>query len=112
VTYAWFDLGDGRQVYRKVPGPARNRSALPAPMLNLDTMDPVQSMVDGKLYTSKSALRDSYRHAGVVEVGNDPARLKKPSKPKPDRKGIKDAVERAKARHARGERPDTRPIPL
>lgn len=37
-----------------------------------DTMAPVQSMVDGKKYDSKSALRRHYRAAGVYEVGNDP----------------------------------------
>ena len=32
----------------------------------------VQSMVNGKRYSSKSKLRQHYRDAGVVEVGNDP----------------------------------------
>lgn len=36
-----------------------------------DTMDPVQSQLDGKLYDSKSQLRATYKRAGVVEVGND-----------------------------------------
>lgn len=33
----------------------------------------VQSMVDGKHYDSKSAMRRHYREAGVTEVGNDPS---------------------------------------
>ena len=37
-----------------------------------DTMDPVRSMVDGRHYDSKSALRAHYRASGVYEVGNDP----------------------------------------
>lgn len=41
-------------------------------MLIADTMDPIQSMLDGKMYTSKAALRQSYREGGVEEIGNDP----------------------------------------
>lgn len=67
------------------------------PMLALDTMEPVQSMLDGKMYDSKAALRATYRAAGVTEVGNDPSIMDpKPfEKPKPDRKKIKEAVGRA-----------------
>ena len=77
-----------------------------------DEMDrPVRSMADGRLYTSKSALRRSYRASGnpqgvtYTEVGNDPTRLRPPEKPGPDRKGIADSIERGIARYARGERP-------
>lgn len=74
-----------------------NRSDLPAPMVIGDSMDPVQSMLDGKLYDSKAALRATYKQAGVVEVGNDSSVLEpKPfKKPKPDRKAIKAAVGKA-----------------
>lgn len=86
--------------------PARpdTRSGLPAPMILTDCMDPVRSQLDGKMYTSKSALRRTYREAGVVEVGNDPARLRQPQKSKPDRQAIKDSLEKAQARFNRGER--------
>lgn len=104
MTYAWFDLGDGRQVFRKTETARPKRSALPAPMISTDTMPETQSMLDGKYYTSKSALRQTYRQAGVEEVGNDPARFRKRSKPKVDRKAIKDTVQKAKARFDRGER--------
>jgi len=77
-----------------------------------DEMDrPVRSMADGKLYTSKSALRRSYRASGnprgvqYDEVGNDPARFRQPDPPKPDPKAVNDSIERAFARHSRGERP-------
>lgn len=80
------------------------RSDLPCPLVISDTMDPVQSMLDGKLYTSKSGLRATYRKAGVTEVGNDAARFKTRSKPKPDRKQIKTTLEKAEARFNRGER--------
>lgn len=92
--------------------PERNLAAsdLPVPGVISDTMDPVQSMVDGKFYTSKSALRSTYLPSGnaegkrYVEVGNDPARFKPREKQKPDRKAIRETLEKAKARHDRGER--------
>lgn len=70
-------------------------------MVISDTMEEgVQSMLDGKIYTSKSALRATYRAAGVTEVGKDPSIMNpKPfQKPKPDRKAIKAAVGRAFSR--------------
>lgn len=80
--------------------PRGPRSHLPAPQVIGDTMDPVQSMLDGKLYDSKSRLRATYREAGVVEVGNDPSVTDpKPfRKPKPDRKAIRASLERAASR--------------
>jgi hypothetical protein len=48
-----------------------NRSDLAAPMLIRDSMDPVKSMLDGKMYDSKRGLRRTYREAGVIEVGDD-----------------------------------------
>lgn len=50
-----------------------NRSDLAAPMIIRDSMDPTQSMLDGRIYDSKSNLRRTYRQAGVIEVGNDPS---------------------------------------
>lgn len=88
--------------------PNRARSSLPSPMVIGDTMEEgVQSQLDGKIYTSKSELRKTYRRAGVLEVGNDPQRFKPFKKPRPDRKSIKTAVERAAARVERGERTET-----
>jgi len=78
--------------------------ALPVPNFITDTMEPVQSMLDGKMYTSKSTLRGTYKAAGMVEVGNDPARLRPRQKPKPDRKAIRTSLEKATARFNRGER--------
>lgn len=96
---------------KEIPAPARSRpdvrakrSDLPCPRLASDVMDPVQSQLDGKMYDSKSALRRTYQAAGVVEVGNDPARLRPFVRPKTDRKQIKDTVEKAVARFERGER--------
>lgn len=69
------------------------RSSLPAPMLLRDSMEPVQSMLDGKMYDSKAALRATYKRAGVIEVGND---IPKPRpKYRTDRKAVKAAVRKA-----------------
>ena len=61
------------------PEPAlHKRSILGAPMVVSDEMPPTRSMLDGKCYTSKAALRATYRPSGneegpcFVEVGNDP----------------------------------------
>lgn len=96
-TYV-FDPASGELVDRDTyyaSKPAPKRSSLPAPMVMSDTVE-VKSMVDGKVYTSKAALRQSYRASGYVEVGNEP--LKPPPKPKPDRKAISDSVGKAFAR--------------
>lgn len=104
MSYQWVTTGEGRQVFRKVETLRPKSSDLPCPMLALDSMEPVQSMLDGKMYDSKAALRATYKAAGMVEVGNDPARLRPRKRAKPDRTAIKTAVEKAKARFDRGER--------
>lgn len=80
------------------------RSDLPGPMIITDTMDPVQSQLDGKFYDSKAALRSTYRAAGVVEVGNDSSVTDpKPFKrPKPKREDIKASVNKAFSRAGLG----------
>lgn len=91
--WVWFDNGRGRQVMRKVydaPPPAR--SELPCPLVITDNIE-VQSMVDGKMYTSKAALRQSYREKGYIEVGNE--EMKTPPKPEVDRKRIRESAARA-----------------
>ena len=60
---------------------------------SLGGLNGIQSMADGKFYTSKAELRAEYRARGLTEMGNSkPAPFKKP---KPDRKAIRDAVKRA-----------------
>ena len=73
-------------------------SSFPAPMVIGDSMEPTQH-VDGKLYTSKSQYRAVTKAHGMIEVGNDPARFRPNKPPKPDRKAIKEAVQRAFAIH-------------
>ena len=65
-----------------------------------DAMQPVQGQHDGRIYDSKSQIRASYRAHGLVEVGNDPARLRRPKPPKIDRQAIRASIERAKSRVA------------
>jgi hypothetical protein len=71
----------------------------------IDTSDdqpPLVSYADGKVYTSKAKMRESYRASnnpqGVnyVELGNEPVSKPRP-KPKPDRAAIKEAVLRAES---------------
>lgn len=84
--------------------PTGKRSNLGCPMIVGDTMQPVQSMLDGKMYDSKSALRATYKAAGVVEVGNDSSvTAPKPrARPKPDRKAVKETVSKAFSRAGLG----------
>ncbi|MBY3239243.1 hypothetical protein HFO17_32855 [Rhizobium laguerreae] len=73
--------------------PVKNlaRSDLPAPHFVSGSID-IQSMHDGRHYTSKAKLRSAYRSAGVVEIGNE-----KPQpieKPKTDRNEIRKELQR------------------
>lgn len=99
-TDGWFRTERGTLVKRY--GPEREagaRSHLATPMVIGDTMDPTVH-VDGQYYTSKSKFREVTKANGCIEVGNDPARLRPTPKPKPDRKAIKEAVQRAVAIHS------------
>lgn len=93
--------------HNHVEAPSK-RSDLSAPMVISDTMEPVRSMADGKEYSSKSALRATYKPSGnpngisYAEVGNET--VAHTAKPKTDTKGINDALNKAVARYERGER--------
>lgn len=83
-------------VPREIAGdPPKARSALPGPMVISDSIE-VRSMVDGRVYDSKSRLRRSYREGSYIEVGNEEQKPVAP--PKPDRKAVRDSVRRAAAR--------------
>lgn len=91
------------------PEPALHaRSVHGCPMVIGDGMEPTQSMVDGEYYTSKTALRATYKPSGnakgesFIEVGNDPAALRPKPKPKVDRQAVKAAVGRAFSRAGLG----------
>lgn len=84
--------------------PADRRGDYPAPRIAGDVIDPVQSQATGKVYDSKSALRAEYRRLGMVEVGNDPARLRPRKRAPIDRSKIREDLAKAEARVKRGER--------
>lgn len=110
MTFAWFDCGDGRQVYRKVPEDRPARSSLPCPRLILDEMPAVKSMADGKMYTSKAKMRQSYlpngnpQGARYVEVGNEYDKPFNAPETKIDTSKIDNALNKAVARYQAGER--------
>lgn len=77
------------------PEPAR--SGLAGPMIIQDTMQPVQSQLDGRMYDSKSALRSTYKAAGVVEIGNDVKTTPKPLE-RPKKAEVRASIEKAFSR--------------
>lgn len=98
----WHDLEQPWPGRCCKPQPAL--SNLPFPQVMSDTMDPVQSMVTGAWHTSKRGIRAEYKQHNVVEVGDDPNRLKPRKKPKRDERQVREVVDRAAARFERGER--------
>ena len=97
----WFTLPNGRQVYRAVPARPAARSDLPVPYLISDNLDaPLYSGADGQQYTSKAALRASYRASGnpqgieYTEVGNDLAPISERGLETSD-KGIDESIMKA-----------------
>lgn len=96
MSEGWIKTDRG---WRKRYGPPRDEirpGNYPCPRIATDTMD-LTEHVDGKFYDSKSAYRAVTKANGMVEVGNDPARFRKPEKPKTDPKARREAVERATA---------------
>jgi len=101
IEKRWYTLENGRQVYRSVPKPAASRSDLPIPYVISDTLDSaLYSGADGKQYTSKAALRATYKASGnprgieFTEVGNE-ITLPQPSEIKTSDKGIDESLHRA-----------------
>ena len=64
----------------------------------------MQSQLDGRIYDSKSRLRETYRNAGVVEVGNDSSVMNPVAKrpPRVPRDDIKASVAKAFSRAGLG----------
>lgn len=83
--------------------PQTKRSSLSAPSVMRDSMEPVQSMLDGKMYDSPSMLRKTYKRAGVEEVGNDPQRHRLFKRKPVDRSKVVQSIEKATARVERGD---------
>ena len=113
--------------YRSVPGgyinlatdafepwvPRTYDASNPAPLPRIytgDETEPLRSMADGKMYTSKAAMRESYRASNnprateFIEVGDDAAYLNPVHKPlEADKTDIAVALDKAEAAVARGE---------
>ncbi len=70
------------------------RGDFPCPRVQTDTM-PLTEHVDGKSYDSKSAYRAVTKAKGYIEVGNDPARLRTPERPKENTTRSDNAIRRA-----------------
>lgn len=107
VCGGWHDLSAWpEECFRAAPVA---RSDLPTPLIISDTIEPTRSPADGRLYTSKAALRSTYKPSGnpqgksYVEMGND-ALTAPAAPPKADPVGIDVAIEKAVARYERGER--------
>ena len=88
------------------------RSGFPCPMVIRDSMDgDLQSMADGKWYDSKSALRRSYTADGnpqgrdYQEIGG--TEIEPAGRAKVDKKGIRDALDRAMHDVETGQIPDS-----
>lgn len=77
MSFAWFDAGNGRKVYRRIKEPKANRSHLACPMLVRAFAEPVQSMADGKWYDTPRDLERTYRADGnprgeeFIQLGNE-----------------------------------------
>lgn len=100
--YRWFDIG-GRKVFRRVREREDRRSELPTPMLIRDFAEPVQSMANGKWYTSKRGLAASHKASGnphgqdFIELGNEEMKFVEHEPSEQDvRDGIRSAIEDVK----------------
>lgn len=94
----WFDLGNGRQVLRRVR-PAdlerdSKRADFPSPSVRRDSMPAIRSVADGVEYDSRSAYEKSLRAAGyrIADPAEDLTRFEPP---KIDRAAQRDAIRRA-----------------
>lgn len=88
------------------------RSGLPCPMVIRDSIDgDLQSMADGKWYDSKSALRRSYTADGnpqgrdYQEIGG--TEIEPAGRASVDKRGIKDALDKAMHDVETGQIPDS-----
>ena len=71
------------------------RSGFPTPMFNADAMPAVKSMLDGLYYDSKSALRATYKAAGVIEVGNEEQKCAPTAKPQSNKPAVVQALKKS-----------------
>lgn len=94
--YVWREGLGAVNVLDLDPIEESKRSALSAPMIISDTTDPFRSMLDGRMYDSKSRYERSVKDAGCVVVGNEKVESK-PVKRPPVGPDIKRAIAQLKA---------------
>lgn len=75
------------------------RSHLPSPHFISDTMQAAEHPCTGQMIDSKSRFERITRDHGCVTIGNDPARLRNTKEKKPDRKQIRESLQRSFAQH-------------
>jgi len=104
AEYRWHDLGNGRQVMRKVKEEQPARSSLAMPMIVGAFDRPVQSMADGKYYDTSRDLERTYKADGnpfgqeFIPLGNET--IKAPvytPDPKKRRDDIRQAIQDVKS---------------
>lgn len=117
MTDAAYKAGYNQIDWRPLPpvdNPIRQRGArsgFPCPMVIRDSMDDIQSMADGRVYDSKSALRRSYTADGnpqgrdYQEIGG--TEIEPAGRASVDKKGIRDALDRAMHDVETGQIPDS-----
>lgn len=87
------------------------RSGFPCPMVIRDNIDGLQSMADGRVYDSKSALRRSYTADGnpqgrdYQEIGG--MEIEPAGRASVDKKALRDAVDKAMHDVETGQIPDS-----
>lgn len=74
-----FVYRNGKLVDKRFAEPLH--SGGPATHVISDTMDALQHMADGKMYTSKAKFRAATKAAGCIELGNETSTILKPRKP-------------------------------
>lgn len=105
--YVCPDCGGMHDKYAWPDNHARPGERLASPQVIRDEMDPVQNQHDGRIYTSKRAMRASYLPSGnkegarLIEVGTEKQKPK--PKYKPDAKAIRTSMDKAQAALNRGE---------
>ena len=81
-----FDVVPPKKSITEVAAPA---------VLRDEIVGGIESMVDGRVYDSKSALRRSYKEQGYIEKGDDRVQRAKPQTQEELAKEIRDDAEKA-----------------
>lgn len=98
--------GDMHDVHDWPANHAKPGELLAAPQVIRDEMPMIQGQHDGKMYDSKRAIRASYQPSGnaegkyFTEIGNE---VQKRVVPKPDKKAIRQSIEKATAQVRNGQ---------